>query len=355
MPASLQWVLVNEELRHVSDFRNAPPSKRPVCTCVYCGEVLTLRLGKIRAHHAAHRPKATCALARRGESTTHFNAKHQLAALLRQPHVRSFGGFETCTGRDGHRWSSCSETRHSEWASAWDQVLVEHTVGRIRLDVALMKDGQVLLGIEIYAKNKVSEEKAGELAALQIPWVEVPASDIALQDGASWDPSKYLAARAGHQSTWCCSVCSTVRAREKVANDNGGHITDICQVHLYYPNGNHYIEVFARRELRAAGKVLQVELLRRCTGHTTFTGAQCQGPYLLERITVEEGVSVDALLEQCFQAELAEFKRKGAEVVDVPAGWLSAGAFVVGRGLKVVGPSVPSRYLWKRRGVRFVN
>lgn len=59
----LAWVEVAGEMHHVSSFAHFPPQERPEVRCPECREVLTLKLGPIRAHHAAHRPRSGCAAA----------------------------------------------------------------------------------------------------------------------------------------------------------------------------------------------------------------------------------------------------------------------------------------------------
>ena len=58
----LEWVRLDGRDAHVSEFGGLPPGGRPDVTCPECGDALVLKLGEVRAWHAAHKPGAVCAL-----------------------------------------------------------------------------------------------------------------------------------------------------------------------------------------------------------------------------------------------------------------------------------------------------
>lgn len=80
--AGLTWVMVDGTPRHVSDFASTPARRRPECFCHHCGERLTMKLGDVRRHHAAHRPGAECPTTR-PETALHSDCKLALGAARR--------------------------------------------------------------------------------------------------------------------------------------------------------------------------------------------------------------------------------------------------------------------------------
>lgn len=70
----LAWVEIDGEISHVSDFAHLPPRERPTAQCPACREPVTLKLGTLRAHHAAHRPDSACTAAR-GERAREINER----------------------------------------------------------------------------------------------------------------------------------------------------------------------------------------------------------------------------------------------------------------------------------------
>src|SRR4051794_10394279 len=77
----LSWVIVDGVARAVSAFAATPPRQRPFAFCPHCGQRLTLKLGTVLRHHAAHRPGADCP-ATHPESALHLDCKFALAAAL---------------------------------------------------------------------------------------------------------------------------------------------------------------------------------------------------------------------------------------------------------------------------------
>ena len=77
----LQWVKVNGETHHVSDFAHLPPQQRLEAYCPVCGHQVLLKLGKVRVHHAAHYEGIVCA-ATQPETAIHLNSKYHLQQIL---------------------------------------------------------------------------------------------------------------------------------------------------------------------------------------------------------------------------------------------------------------------------------
>lgn len=193
---ALTWVIVAGRPRRVSDFANLAPRKRPPATCPECGRALTLKLGRVRRHHAAHAPNVLCA-ATQPETALHVNLKLYLAAQLGSAAGK---GFELRILRrcEGAGCQPCDEVREDVWLRDWDDVAVEARVeARVasaerhrRPDVVLLRAGQPVGAIEVLVSHAVSEQKAESLAHARIPWVEVRATEQLFDTESGW--------RAGH-------------------------------------------------------------------------------------------------------------------------------------------------------------
>ncbi|MCP4360881.1 MAG: hypothetical protein GY796_22970 [Chloroflexi bacterium] len=110
-----RYVLVDSELRHVSEFAALLPRQRPESICPVCKQEITLKLGQEREHHYAHRPGTLCPTTR-PETALHLNCKLYLAQQLRQ--VQAVNTLETC--------SICEEKQRTHgWIARWDEVIVE--------------------------------------------------------------------------------------------------------------------------------------------------------------------------------------------------------------------------------------
>jgi len=88
------WVLVNDELRHVSEFSDLPYEKKPECYCPVCDNKVILKLGKINVHHYAHRADDICAVSK-PETALHLNTKiHIYQKLLTGKSIKIASGRE---------------------------------------------------------------------------------------------------------------------------------------------------------------------------------------------------------------------------------------------------------------------
>src|SRR4051812_24061701 len=101
----LTWVLVGGRPRRISDFAALPARSRPRATCPECGGKLTLKLGRIRRHHAAHAPDATCA-ATQPETALHVDTKLYLASELAMA-IGVAGGLVIRRACEGSVLESC--------------------------------------------------------------------------------------------------------------------------------------------------------------------------------------------------------------------------------------------------------
>lgn len=181
----LAWAFVAGSLAHISEFRGVPRGSRPRAECEVCGNQLTLRLGDQRAHHFAHRAGVDCSL-NEAESARHYNTKQLLAAKLRATDELSV--VTECSSSAGY--VRCNRSLTALAAEGWDDVRVERVINPVRPDITLEKAGAPILAIEIHATHLVSHTKAGRLAELGIPWVEVEAGGTC----DAWEPGTPLPA-----------------------------------------------------------------------------------------------------------------------------------------------------------------
>lgn len=205
----LDWVVVGGQLRAVSEFATLRPAERPAVSCAGCGEALTLKLGPVVRHHAAHRPGATCAYSG-GEGVLHLRTKIHLAEALRQMLAVGVGAPVTrarlpirvaCTQaqtpvplawhptRDAAQSRTraaiglCDQALLAPWTQGdWDRVEVEtavpHATRRYRPDVSLYAGERLVGAIEVLVSHAVDAEKAAALDGAGIAWVEVCAEAL---------------------------------------------------------------------------------------------------------------------------------------------------------------------------------
>jgi hypothetical protein len=206
----LTWVIVDGAPRHVSEFASLRPHQRPRAICPQCARQLTLKLGKVRRHHAAHAPSDVCA-STQPETALHLDTKLALAAALaRAGTTTSLSIVERCHGAEG---SACDVVHASIFAERWQEVRVEHGVGeRRRPDIVLLRHGQPLAAIEVLVSNRVTPEKAEALSNLGVPWIEVRA-DARLASPHGWTASQPLPAeRSSAGGEWRCQTHSRLHA-----------------------------------------------------------------------------------------------------------------------------------------------
>lgn len=184
----LNWVIVAGRPRRVSDFAHLAPRRRPPATCPECTRPLTLKLGRVRRHHAAHAPGSLCP-ATQPETALHVNLKLHVAAQLASSmgqgselHIR-----RCCVGAASQ---PCDSVRDDVWLRDWDEVAVEARVAsgdrHNRPDIVLLRAGRAIGAIEVLVSHAVSEQKAELLARARIPWVEVRASESLCDSVSGW-------------------------------------------------------------------------------------------------------------------------------------------------------------------------
>ena len=234
--ARLAYVAVDEEPWpvHVTRFSGVAPSRRPAVRCPACQGKVTLHLGPVRVHHAAHRPGARCAL-KAPETALHYNAKLYLCEQLRSAIATGASildvedrcaGYRVRRPGTGHgerpvEWQNvpCHATRVRTWLRGWDNVDVELMLDRHRPDVTLKQLGQKIGVLEVLVSHEVTPEKAAALAVAGVPWLEVAASVImGERPGAgAWKlPSPLRWRQGGPSVTWRCDPCANAELRAEV-------------------------------------------------------------------------------------------------------------------------------------------
>ena len=316
MPAKLQWVRVDEEVVHVGQYAHLKPRDRPKAFCPVCGERVVMKLGAKVAHHCAHKPDATCA-ATSGETAVHLNCKLHIARKLEQELDRAQqGGDEpklmvkqVCGYKASWYEKACAETRSVEWVKGWDQVAVELRVGNRQPDVTLLRDGQAIAGIEVHVTNAVSEEKAADLRALGLPWVEVKGSQDLYDGERSWSAMVPLPVTSfSDAGSWRCPTCekkASEKAHRQWAENNGWHDRLCRVVDFYYSSGKRFREMYVVQHLLKDGQEIGFLLKSTRKGHILLTVSQdCPDP--MKRIA------------SCFRHSV---NRQGAALVDDSMRW----------------------------------
>ncbi|MFL5612497.1 MAG: competence protein CoiA family protein [Gemmatimonadaceae bacterium] len=230
----LTWVLVDGRPRCVSDFAALSPRQRPRPSCPLCGRGLTLKLGRIRRHHAAHAPNDVCR-ATQPETALHIDAKLYLAEQL----TSAIASDPTLVIRrrcEGTPLETCDAVRDEEWVRDWDEVVVEAggAADRYRPDILLRKGGVPLAAIEVLVSHRVPNEKAAALEGAGLPWIEIRARPELLDGNTAWKASRPLPVeRVGRRDTsrtWRCDA--HVRRSRRL---RGARVVDVYReggVHL---------------------------------------------------------------------------------------------------------------------------
>jgi hypothetical protein len=208
----LAWALVDGRLAHISEFRDVPRGQRPTAVCEACGTELVMKLGNIRAHHYAHRPRSHCPLTN-PETAHHYNTKQHLASKLRA--TDSLSVVIKCAF--AARRNPCSRDLTYVAAEGWDTVHVEKFIDPVRPDIVLLSKGAPTFAIEVRATHPVSEAKAASLFGLGISWIEV----VAGAPSDEWEPESALRAeRHSKDAPSFCSVHSDIVNANTQAGDS---------------------------------------------------------------------------------------------------------------------------------------
>ena len=194
-PLGLTWAIVGGRPAHVSHFAALSPRRRPAATCPECGRRLTLKLGRVRRHHAAHAPNDRC-IATQPETALHLDCKFHIAAALREA-IRTGGQTLRVSSRcAGAGREQCDATYERVWSEGWDDVFVEATMRTgtqaWRPDILLRRGRQPVGAIEVLVRHAVGDDKAAVIGSAGVPWIEVRADAVLLEGGAAWSCNRPL-------------------------------------------------------------------------------------------------------------------------------------------------------------------
>jgi hypothetical protein len=324
----LVWVIVDGVPRHVSDFAALAPARRPDACCPGCGRAVTLKLGQVLRHHAAHSAGDVCA-ATQPETALHLNCKLALARALEEA-AAAGGGERDAVLTVARRCveAACDETLITEWARGWDAVAVEHRLGDGRRpDITLFRNGKASWGVEIVATNAVSADKAGALAELGLSWIEVPAEDRFAAPGG-WSAAKPLPIlRLSGEPVWRCprhaaaheAALAAERARrdaEREAQRHASVLRAARVVDVYHAAGVRERFIYRLTEQRIDGE-LQALVLGR--GGLQLEIAECAGD-------VARSTAAAASLRAAFRADVEHLRRDAASFADSPMRWATGDA-----------------------------
>jgi hypothetical protein len=323
---SLVWVIVDGMPRHISEFAALAPRMRPEALCPHCEQRLTLKLGKILRHHAAHRPNADCA-AVHPETALHLNCKLALAQALRTRTAPN--AVLTFRMRcAGSAWEDCDRVATTVWSDGWDDVRVEHRLGDARRpDIVLLRQGREVAAIEIVVSHAMAEEKAGALASARIPWVEIDAEATLVRAG-DWKLDLPVdVRRAGDVRPWRCAVHAgmfsmqreAARVRETLHDAPDTTLRSARVVDLYRPSGVR--ERIIYRLVHALGEGSAT--LRLSRGGLEIATAPAEPP--------SGGASGSHILQLAFRDDVARLRGDDGTFADSPMRWagVEAAEFIV--------------------------
>lgn len=138
-------------------------------SCPLCESEVILRRGNVRRPHFAHKPDTGCS----GEGVDHKVAK-QMIYLMYLRTVRTVMN-SVMTHR---RCPNCSRGVLFCQTPQYDDVACEVYVGGRRVDVALMRGGEPVSGIEVRDTHPVEDEKWDAFSELKFPCIEVKCKDV---------------------------------------------------------------------------------------------------------------------------------------------------------------------------------
>lgn len=219
----LQWVYVGNEIHNILDYKDLPKSHRPHAICPICREQVTLKLGRVRIEHAAHKPGSNCPIFE-PDRATHLNSIFYLRNELLS--ARELRILQPCIGWASEQYHMpCLEKHCNEFVylENWDEVKTEFQFGPFRLDLALLREGKLIGAIEALYTHATIESKADYLNQSGIPWIEFRASESFYSGKDAWNPSTPLRVtnfNEGAANRWQCPNCQW---RSDIANQKPKH------------------------------------------------------------------------------------------------------------------------------------
>lgn len=317
----LTWVIVDGAPRHVSTFANLPPRQRPRAHCPQCARRLTLKLGEVRRHHAAHDAGDACPTTQ-PETALHLDVKLALATALRSA-AGSNAALRVARACAGAPSIRCDKTLISDFLHGWDDVAVEHRVTDSRRpDIVLRRAGQPVAAIEVVVTHAVSAEMARALDELAVPWIELHADERLAEPGAWTAADPLEVVHASDVREWRCrehqllheaarSAVEARRAAEREAERHSATLLAARVVDVYRPGGSRERWIYRVTELSTDGRAHALRLQRGGVEvATTMLGAR-------------GGSRRDAWpeLRAAYESDVERLARDGTALVDSPMRW----------------------------------
>jgi hypothetical protein len=326
-----------------------------VVVCPECRDRVVLALGKKIRHHARHRKGVEC-LATQPETALHLNTKYYLAdvlhravgtgATLRIRRQCVVGNRPYSSGSDV-TWiestsDACQESSDSVLVARWDEVRVESRISdqashRIP-DIVLLENGRSVGAIEVFVSHEVDPDKSDMFRRLEVPWVEVQATDAICDRSTGWTVDQSFEPRAcSIPLAWRCALHDVVEPAERrrpaaVAERpperstlKSGRIVDV-----YLASGTWRRVIYRVRGAHAAGALARLALDRDgqlIARYSTIAG-ETESDFLSR---------VRRTIDRDCDADIARVSRRGA-IVD-------AGKWLKGDALHLLDePSRPRRH-----------
>jgi hypothetical protein len=341
----LEWVCLGDARVHVSSFADLRPGQRPHVTCPECGDRVTPALGKIQRHHARHRAGVVCA-ATHLETALHINTKYYLADVLARAigtgaslMIRRrciVGNRPYVTGGEASwiesRADTCGQFDDSVLVANWDAVQVESRIadqiGHRVPDIVLLENGRWVGAIEVFVSHEVDAAKAVVFGRLEVPWVEVVATDALCDRSTGWTIGQPLEPRTCSVSmAWRCqahhALAAVPHSRPLAVSEpppNRPTLRAARIVDVYFANGTWQRLLYRVRAAHAAGALVRLALDR--DGH------------LIERYPARPGETESAFtarvnrpIRQDCEADITQLSRQAA-VID-RGRWLKGDALSV--------------------------
>lgn len=212
----LQWVKINNKVKHVSDYAQLPPNKRPEVFCPVCNQPVLLKLGQVRTHHAAHYKGAIC-VTTQPETVIHLNAKYHIKEELSSQ--KRLKVWQYCKGWNSgsYKHECLNKNKHEvTLLETWDSVKVEWRYDKYRLDIALLEKEKVVGAIEVQVTHQIEKEKIDILNQHKIAWAEIEVNQGFYTSPTEWkayNPLEIVNCNYSLLGEWQCPECA--KAKEK--------------------------------------------------------------------------------------------------------------------------------------------
>lgn len=369
---ALAWVVTAEGLSSVASFRVGPRPRNTrenprVVRCPVCDQPVTLKLGNVRAPHAAHAADTRCPTTH-SETALHVNVKYR---LYEQLHAAAGTGAtirvrERCVvgawrGPGATRrvdapppdllaWEleaePCHRSREREWRIGWDHVELERRIGdestaRIP-DLVLSLAGRTVGAIEVFHTHAVDAVKAAALAALGVPWLEVRADPALVEGDRAWTiDAPLIAHRLGPDDPWRCPKHARWYARDlaeqRRVRESGrfeARLRGIRFVDFYAPSGHLVRRVYRLLEQLTDGVPVAISIEHE------------KGTIHSHRLTSGRDAAA-AALKRAFRRDVRLTAERLGAIADSPMRWAAGEA----ADALLAESRRPVRYLRRTRGV----